>query len=185
MAHSAADPKTTTTVVVMGVSGSGKTTMACGLAERLGWEYAEGDDFHSAANVAKMSSGVPLDDEDRWPWLHAIARWIGEHEATGRCAVVTCSALRRSYRDLLRDGHPSVWFAHVTVAPDVLAHRLANRRGHYMPATLLASQLAILEPLQPDEPGIAVTADGPREQVLDDVLAAIRARRAAPSGGMA
>ena len=160
-------------MVVMGVSGSGKTTVAVGLAERLGWEFAEGDDFHPEENVAKMRAGIPLDDEDRWPWLRAVAEWIGERERAGRSVVVTCSALRRSYRDVLRDGHPSVWFAHVTVDPEVLRERLSRRTGHYMPASLLDSQLATLEPLQDDEPGMAVSGDGPPESVVADLVAKV------------
>ena len=99
-------PPGTTTIVVMGVSGSGKSTVADRLVDRLGWEFAEGDDFHPPENVAKMRAGHPLDDEDRWPWLRRLAAWIGEHEQAGRSVVVTCSALKRSYRDLLCDGHP-------------------------------------------------------------------------------
>src|ERR1700712_3264218 len=113
-------PHATVTVVVMGVSGSGKTTVAKEIARRLGREYAEGDDFHPVHNVEKMRAGIPLTDEDRAPWLHELADWIGEHERMGRSVVVTCSALKRSYRDLLREGHPSVWFAHVDVDVDTL-----------------------------------------------------------------
>jgi gluconokinase len=159
----------------MGVSGSGKTTVALELVARLGWEYAEGDDFHPAANVAKMRSGSPLTDEDRWPWLRSLAAWIGEHERAGRCVIVTCSALRRTYRDLLRDGHPSVWFVHVDVDREVLRQRLATRRGHYMPASLLDSQLATLEPLAPGEPGTVVPGDDVPALVVDHVLDALRA----------
>lgn len=167
----------TTTIVVMGVSGSGKSTVASGLVERLGWEFAEGDEFHPKANVEKMAAGHPLDDEDRWPWLRKLAGWIGEHEQAGRSVVVTCSALKRSYRDLLREGNPSVWFAHVTVDPDLLRERLQRRAGHYMPASLLDSQLATLEPLQPDESGAAVSGAGAPDQVLDELLAVLEAER--------
>jgi gluconokinase len=166
-------PSGTTTIVVMGVSGSGKSTVAEGLASRLGWEFAEGDDFHPAANVAKMRSSRPLDDEDRGPWLRRLASWIGEREQAGRSVVVTCSALKRSYRDLLRDGHPSVWFAHVTADPALLRQRLEHRSGHYMPAALLDSQLAVLEPLQDDEPGTAVSGAGAPEMVVEELLAAL------------
>jgi gluconokinase len=164
----------TTTVVVMGVSGSGKTTIAEELVARLGWDFAEGDDFHPPENVAKMRAGHPLTDEDRWPWLATIARWIGEHEAAGLNAVVTCSALMRAYRDLLRDGHPSVWFAEVDVSPEVLRERLGGRKGHYMPASLLESQLAILESLGPDEPGEIVPGDGPPDEVVEHLIAHLR-----------
>jgi gluconokinase len=140
----------TITVVVMGVSGSGKTTVARQLVDLLGWPFAEGDDFHPPANVAKMRSGTGLTDADRGPWLEAVARWIGEQESAGRSAIATCSALKRAYRTALRRDHPSVWFVHVTSVPDALQHRLETRGGHYMPASLLASQLEILEPLRPD-----------------------------------
>lgn len=160
----------TTTLVVMGVSGAGKTTLARALAARLGWEYDEGDDLHPPANVAKMRAGQPLDDADRWPWLRAVAARIGAREAAACSSVVTCSALRRRYRDVLREGHPSVRFVHVTVAPALLEARLDRRTGHYMPPSLLASQLATLEPLGPDEPGVVVGGDRPLEQVVDEVL---------------
>jgi len=146
--------------VVMGVSGTGKSTLGTALARDLGWPYAEGDDFHSAANVAKMRAGHPLTDEDRWPWLRAIAAWIGEREQAGSGGVVTCSALRRSYRDLLRAGHPDVRFICLAGSRDVLAARLAGRQGHFMPPSLLDSQLATFEPLGPDESGGEVDIQG-------------------------
>jgi gluconokinase len=168
---------TTTSIVVMGVSGSGKSTVAAGLVERLGWKFAEGDDFHPPANVEKMRSGRPLDDDDRWPWLRILAAWIGEHEQAGTSVVVTCSALKRSYRDLLRDGHPSVWFAHVTADADVLRKRVAQRTGHFMPSSLVESQLATLEPLQPDEPGASVSGTGAPADVVTELLRALEAER--------
>ena len=169
---------TATTVVVMGVSGSGKTTVAERLAARLDWEFAEGDEFHPQANVEKMAAGLPLDDDDRWPWLRTVGRWIDQREATGRSVVVTCSALKRSYRDLLREGRPSVWFAHVTVDAEVLRDRLRERTGHYMPASLLESQLATLEPLQPDEAGAEISGAAPPDAVVDDLLTALGRDRA-------
>lgn len=168
-----------TTVVVMGVSGSGKTTVAELLAQRLQWEFAEGDDLHPRENVEKMAAGHPLDDEDRWPWLRTVGGWIDEREAAGRSVVVTCSALKRSYRDLLREGRPSVWFAHVTVDAEVLRARLAARKGHYMPASLLESQLATLEPLQPDEAGAEIVAAGSPDEVVDALLIALAGDRPA------
>jgi gluconokinase len=173
----AADSPPTTTIVVMGVSGSGKSTVAGTLVDRLGWEFAEGDDFHPPANVEKMRAGHPLDDDDRWPWLQRLADWIGTHEEAGRSVVVTCSALKRSYRDLLGDGHPSVWFAHVTVDADTLRERVEKRTGHYMPPSLLSSQLATLEALQDDEPGVTVSGARSPEQVVDEILAALEAQR--------
>jgi gluconokinase len=171
----------TTSIVVMGVSGSGKTSAAQELTRQLGWEYIEGDDLHPQANVAKMASGIPLDDEDRWPWLQRIAEVIGEREAAGTSVIVTCSALKRSYRDLLREGHPSVWFAHVQVSPKVLADRLAHRTGHYMPPSLLDSQLATLEPLGDGEPGDVIAGDGPLPQTVADLLAELKEERPAAS----
>ncbi len=162
-----------TCVVVMGVSGSGKTTVATGVAEQLGWEFGEGDDHHPPANVEKMRAGTPLDDDDRRPWLQDLAAWIGEREAAGRSSVLTCSALKRAYRDLLREGNEGVWFAFVDVPEDVLRERLAAREGHYMPPSLLTSQLATLERPQPDEPGITVSGTGNADAVVDAVVAAL------------
>ncbi|OXM68287.1 MULTISPECIES: gluconokinase [Amycolatopsis] len=140
-----------TVIVVMGVAGSGKTTVGSALAERLGVEYAEADAFHPPANIEKMSSGHPLNDDDRWPWLHAIAAWIAEHQRTG--GVVSSSALKRRYRDVLRTGG-NVWFLHLDGPRDVLAERMRGRTGHFMPVSLLDSQLADLEPLETDERGM-------------------------------
>jgi gluconokinase len=159
----------------MGVSGSGKTTVARAVSERLRWAFAEGDDFHPSVNVAKMSAGVPLTDDDRRPWLTAIAAWIGDQEHLGRNAVLTCSALRRAYRDLLRDGHPSVRFVHLTVDEAILGERLARRSEHFLPASLLPSQLAAMEPLQIDEPGGSLPGDGPVEDVVARILRELEA----------
>ncbi|MFC5994176.1 gluconokinase [Pseudonocardia hispaniensis] len=174
------DVERQTVAVVMGVSGVGKTTVAAELARRTGWVSLEGDDLHTEASRRRMAAGRPLTDDDRWPWLRRIADWIGEQESAGRSGVVTCSALRRSYRDLLRAGHPCVWFVHLVAGRPVLADRLRRRRGHYMPAALLTSQLDTLEELQPDEPGIAVPADRDTAVVVDQVLGALRSRPALP-----
>ena len=147
-------------VIVMGVSGSGKTTVAQGIAQEFGWTYIEGDDLHPQANVSKMASGHPLTDEDRWPWLERIGEVIDTHIRDGRSAVITCSALKRIYRDVLRAGRDQVTFCHVDVPRAELERRVATRQGHYMPASLLDSQLATLEPLQSDEPGVVVPAVG-------------------------
>ena len=175
-----------TTLVIIGVSGSGKTTIAVELSRQLGWEYAEGDQFHPPANVEKMRAGHPLTDDERWPWLGKIADWIGGHENLGKNIVITCSALRAVYREVLRGGHPSVFFIHVDVSREVLQERLSRRQGHYMPASLLDSQLATLEPLRPDEPGEAVPGDAKPDAVVSHVIDLLRSTgrlEPAPSGG--
>ncbi len=158
------------TVVVMGVSGAGKSHVAAALAAATGWPYLEGDSLHSERNRSRMSAGLPLTDADREPWLAAVAGWIGEREAAGESGVLTCSALKRSYRDALRAGHPSVWFAHLTASRAELERRLRSRTGHFMPASLLASQLATLEPLRPDEPGGVFPADADAEHLAAEIL---------------
>ncbi|MGW3999529.1 gluconokinase [Amycolatopsis sp. NPDC004772] len=161
-----------TVIVVMGVSGSGKTTIGTALAEALGVEYAEADTFHPKANIDKMTAGTPLTDEDRAPWLEAIAGWIREHQATG--GVVTSSALKRRYRDVLRTGG-DVWFAHLQVDRARLAERMKTRKGHFMPVSLLDSQLADLEPLQPDEAGVVLdNSSGTPEEITEAALTAFR-----------
>jgi gluconokinase len=160
-------------VVVMGVSGSGKTTVAKGIAVSMHWIFAEGDAFHPEANVEKMHSGIPLTDEDRWPWLRLIGDWMSEQERAGVSSVVTCSALRRVYRDLLREGRPAVRFCHVTAPEAAIAGRLEHRQDHYMPPSLLASQFATLEPLEPDEPGVTVSGEGAQTEVLTRALDAL------------
>ena len=153
-------------IVVMGVSGCGKTTVGEGLAAALGWPFDEGDRYHPPANVAKMSAHVPLTDADRWPWLEALAARIAAHERAGESSVLSCSSLKRAYRDLLRTGAPRVRFLHLAGDKAVLAARLAARTDHFFPADLLDSQYAALEPLQPDEDGVEVdVALGPDAQV--------------------
>jgi carbohydrate kinase (thermoresistant glucokinase family) len=147
----------------MGVSGGGKSTVAGLLAGKLGWDLAEGDDMHPAANIAKMAAGHPLEDADRWPWLARVAEWIRARTAVGRPGIVTCSALKRSYRDKLRG--PSVVFVYLAGSRVLIARRLAARHGHFMPAALLDSQFAALEPPEPDEHAITVdiTDSAPNE----------------------
>jgi len=163
----------------MGVSGAGKSEIARALAESTGWIMAEGDEFHPAANVEKMRSGQPLDDEDRWPWLHSIADWIGKQEQAGLSSVVTCSALKRSYRELLRDGHPSVRFCQLDASAATLQARVEGRRDHYMPGALLHSQLRTLQSLEADEPGGRVSTEGDVPQVLRRVLQLLAEGKAA------
>ena len=141
-------------LVVMGVSGCGKTTLASLLAQRLGWPLQEGDVLHPQANVDKMAAGHPLDDNDRWPWLNLVAAWIDERAAAGEPGIVTCSALRRAYRDVLR--RDFVRFVHLTGDRDLLARRLQHRNGHFMPPSLLDSQLATLEAPGADEHAITI-----------------------------
>lgn len=167
-------------VVVMGVSGSGKTTIGIGLAKRLGWPFVDGDSLHPPANVAKMAAGVPLNDDDRWPWLAAIARWFDERRAAGEPGVVACSALRRSYRDVLRENRSGLRIVYLKGTRDVLAGRIAHRQGHFFPAKLLDDQLRALEEPGPDERPIVVSIDEPPEAIVEE--AAIGLVGTAPSG---
>lgn len=155
-------------LVVMGASGSGKSTVAQLVARRLGWELAEGDDMHPAANRAKIHAGQPLDDEDRRPWLARVAAWIREHTEAGVPGVITCSALKRCYRDELRGEH--VVFVYLAGSREQLADRLAGRHGHFAPASLLDSQLADLEPPGPDERSVTVGILGTPAEVAAEVV---------------
>jgi carbohydrate kinase (thermoresistant glucokinase family) len=159
-----------TVLVVMGVSGSGKTTIAVPLAKTLGWRFQEGDDLHPPANVAKMASGTPLTDEDRWPWLHAIAALIDTWRAEGVSGVITCSALKRAYRDILIDGRPDVRLVYLQGDKQIIAERMAARRGHFMPPALLDSQLATLEEPGPDEHPITVHIGPPPEALVAEII---------------
>ena len=155
-------------LVLMGVSGGGKSTVAGVLAERLGWDLREGDDLHPADNVAKMAAGHPLDDADRFPWLEQVAAWIRERTEPGRPGLITCSALKRRYRDVLRGEH--VVFVYLEGTREEVARRLAVRHGHYMPASLLDSQFADLEPPTPDERSITVHVTGSPAQEVTEIL---------------
>ncbi|MEV1050574.1 gluconokinase [Streptomyces sp. NPDC049887] len=159
-------------VVVMGVAGTGKTTIGPLIAEALGVPYAEGDDFHPADNIAKMSAGIPLSDADREPWLDAIGRWA--HGRAGLGGVVGCSALKRIYRDRLRTAAPDVEFLHLTGDRALIERRMAERRGHFMPTALLDSQFATLQPLQDDEAGVAVDVSGSPQEITERAVAALR-----------
>ena len=157
-------------LLVTGVSGSGKTTVGAMLAGRLGWPYAEADTFHPAANVAKMRAGVPLTDDDRWPWLRAIGAWIDERAAAGEPAVVTCSALKRRYRDYLRASRPQVRLIYLSADKELIAARLAARHGHFFPASLLDSQFRDLEPPRPGEHPLVVRADGTPAGIVAEIV---------------
>jgi len=161
-------------LVVMGVSGSGKTTIAEGLKNTLDWPYEEGDRLHPAANVEKMSAGIPLTDEDRWPWLDKCRVWIDANAATG--GILTCSALKRSYRDLLRKDGAEVLFVYLKVPDFMLRDRLEHRKGHYMPASLLMSQLQTLEEPGADEPVLEVNVQHTPAEAVAYVIGALRAR---------
>lgn len=152
----------------MGVSGSGKSTIAEGIAQRTGWTFAEADEFHPAANIAKMEAGTPLTDEDRWPWLEALGAWMREQSAGGRSTVITCSALRRPYRDLLRAGLSSLDFIHLDGPAEVIRERMGQRKGHFMPPELLQSQLDTLEPLGEDESGIVLDLTKTPDDLVDE-----------------
>ena len=159
-------------LVVMGVSGSGKSTIAALIASRTGCALAEGDDFHTSGSIARMAAGHPLDDAVRAPWLAAITAWLAQRAGRDECAVVSCSALRRAYRDVLRRAGPGVRMVHLAGPYELVAKRLAGRRGHFMPPELLASQYATLEPLAPDEPGITLDLALPPDLLTDTILSA-------------
>ena len=169
-------------IIIMGVSGSGKSTIGALLAERLGWPFADADGFHPPANVAKMASGQPLTDADRWPWLDAIAAHIGAARETGRPVVVACSALRRAYRERLRAGHGDLIFLHLAGAPEVIAERQAARQGHFMPPSLMASQFATLEDTRNEPDALSVSVTAAPQSVVDAAMAALGpfGRRAGP-----
>lgn len=162
--------------VVMGVAGVGKTTVGEGVAQRLGWRFLEGDSLHGEANIAKMSAGIALTDEDRWPWLDRIADVVEEWRRDGTPGIVTCSALKQSYRDRIRAGHDDVLFAHLDGPKELIAERMGLRTGHFMPTHLLDSQFATLEP-PAGEPGV-VTVDValPVETLVDAIADYIMAK---------
>jgi gluconokinase len=160
-------------LIVAGVAGCGKTTIGALLAGRLHWQFDDADTFHPPANVEKMRAGIPLTDEDRWPWLQAIGSWMDARVAEGQSAVLACSALKRSYRDVLLDGRPEVRMIFLLVNRVTLMHRLADRRGHFFPEKLLDSQLAAVELPQPDEHVLVVTEVGNAAQTAAKILALI------------
>ena len=157
-------------LVVMGVSGSGKTTTAQILAERLNWPYAEADEFHPQSNIDKMSAGTPLTDEDRWPWLRAMRDWLTEQSRAGRSTIVTCSALRVVYRDVLREAEGRVRFVHLDGTIESIGDRMSGRAGHFMPTSLLPSQFQTLERLTVAEDGVVVPVEVSPHSVADAAL---------------
>ncbi|WP_428377714.1 gluconokinase [Lichenicoccus sp.] len=161
-------------LVVMGVSGSGKSSIALRLRDELGWPFQEGDELHPKANVAKMAAGIPLTDEDRGPWLDTCAQWIRERLEAGTGGLLTCSALRRVYRERLGEGRPGLHFLYLKVPEVVLRARLERRRGHYMPPTLLPSQLRTLEEPGADEPALVVPVEQTVDETASDVIAVLR-----------
>jgi gluconokinase len=161
-------------IVVMGVSGAGKSTVGRLIAERLDCPFRDADSFHPTANIEKMASGQPLTDEDRWPWLRAIAAWIAEHRAAGTTCVVTCSALKRVYRDLVTDNQRAdVRLVYLKGGIDLIAARLQARTGHFMPPALLRSQFDALEEPRADEHAIAVPIDAAPEEIADEAIKAM------------
>jgi carbohydrate kinase (thermoresistant glucokinase family) len=161
-------------IVVMGVAGCGKSTVGAAVAERLGAEFLDGDSLHPQSNIDKMASGTPLNDEDRAPWLAEIGR---RFTASNSALVIACSALKRAYRDIIRTGDPSVFFVHLHGSRELLDERMKARPGHFMPVSLLDSQLATLEPLQADEAGIVVDIAQSVEKIVDRVVAALEGAR--------
>jgi carbohydrate kinase (thermoresistant glucokinase family) len=169
--------KTRRSVVVMGPSGSGKSTIGSLLAAELGCDFIDADDLHPEANVQKMRGGTPLTDADREPWLRVVAQTIRAEADLERSVVVACSALRRVYRDILRDGAPDTVFVYLDGSRELLATRLGHRAGHFMPSTLLDSQLGTLEPLDADEAGVVVSIDASPEAIVEDAVASLIALR--------
>jgi len=167
-------------VVMMGVSGSGKTTIAQGVAKRLGWDVLEGDSYHPPTNIEKMSHGIALDDSDRWPWLHAIADAIDAELAAGKSSIVACSALKRSYRDIIIGPRRNVALVYLKGTHALLYDRIKHRTGHFMPASLLESQFAALEEPGEDEKPVVVSVDAAPDQIVDAVLVAMQARGLIP-----
>ncbi len=155
-------------IVVMGVSGSGKSAVGAALAQRIRVPFADADDFHPPANIAKMTAGEPLNDDDRYPWLEAIGEWLGARCTDG--GVMSCSALKRRYREQLRQHCGAVIFLHLAGSPEVIGRRQASRPGHFMPASLLASQFETLEPLADDERGVTIDVDQDIDSIVESYL---------------
>ncbi|MDQ4046628.1 MAG: gluconokinase [Actinomycetota bacterium] len=166
-----------THLVVMGVAGSGKSTIAAALSQQLGWACAEADEFHPQSNIDKMSQGFPLQDEDRWPWLQQIQDWMTEKARAGHSSVLTCSALKRTYRQLLSEAEGRVVFIHLHGEASLLSQRMQGREGHFMPPTLLPSQLATLEPLTEEElaaGSLRLDISRSPQELIAEILAAVK-----------
>ncbi|AWN46336.1 gluconate kinase [Methylobacterium terrae] len=176
MDDASGNPAPPAVIVVMGVSGSGKSTVASLLAGRLGWEFEDGDDFHPAANVEKMQAGTPLTDEDRWPWLAAIAAWIDTLRAEGRHGVVTCSGLKRAYRDILAGDRPDVRLVYLKGDRELIGRRMAARHGHFMPTSLLDSQFRTLQEPTPDENPLVVSVGGTPQAIVAEIVETLTGR---------
>ncbi len=166
-------PEALKVILLMGVAGSGKSTLGEALAAEFGWPYRDADSFHPQANIAKMRRGEALTDDDRWPWLDAIAAWIDECRTTPRPGIVSCSALKRAYRDRLLAGRPDVRLVYLKGDRDVIGHRMAARRDHFMPPALLDSQFATLEEPAPAEWPIVAPIDATPRRIAETILAAI------------
>ncbi len=163
-------------IVVMGVSAAGKTSVGRALAERLGLEFRDADDLHPAENLATMAAALPQEDADRWPWLDQVGQALAVGAASGDGVVMACSALKRAYRFVLRRWSPGTVFVHLTAPRGVLEARIAGRTSHFMPSTLLDSQLATLEPLEDDEAGVTIDVTPSIERIVDAAVAALAAR---------
>lgn len=161
-------------IVVMGVASSGKTSLGERLAERLGWPFRDADSFHPPANVAKMSSGIPLTDEDRKPWLAAIAAWIDDLRASGGNGIVTCSALKKAYREVIVGDRPDVALVYLRGSRELIGQRMAARQHHFMPPALLDSQFATLEEPSSDEKPLVVQVEASKEAIVEQVVRELR-----------
>jgi carbohydrate kinase (thermoresistant glucokinase family) len=161
-------------VLLMGVAGSGKSTTGQNLARHLGWEFRDADTFHPPANIAKMKSGAPLTDEDRWPWLDAIGSWVDDRRRDGGTGIVSCSALRRRYRDRLREGRPEMALVFLDGSFATIAERMQRRKGHFMPPALLQSQFDTLERPGPDEHAVQVSVTMAPRKVVERIVKELR-----------
>jgi carbohydrate kinase (thermoresistant glucokinase family) len=168
-------------VVLMGVSSSGKSTIGKRLSKLLAWPFRDADSFHPPANIAKMSQGIALNDADRWPWLDAIAHWIEQQLGKGECGLVSCSALKRSYRRRLIRGRTDVRLVYLKGSFELIHKRMQRRRGHFMPPSLLKNQFDVLEEPQADENAVIVSIAPPAQRVVKTIIAELGLMRAGPT----